>query len=106
MLPWGNSPMANEVPRAWREKICHATLMVGGNVLAGADIPAEQYERPAGFQVLLGIDDAEEAERVFHALAENGMVKMPLRKTFWAARFGALVDRYGVAWEINCAQAG
>ena len=27
---------------------------------------------------------------------------MPLDKTFWAARFGMLVDRFGVSWMINC----
>jgi PhnB protein len=27
---------------------------------------------------------------------------MPLEATFWAARFGMLVDRFGVSWMINC----
>jgi PhnB protein len=27
---------------------------------------------------------------------------MPLEKTFWAARFGVLVDRFGIPWLINC----
>ena len=36
-----------------------------------------------------------DAERVFHELAEGGKVVMPLQKTFWAARFGAVVDRFG-----------
>lgn len=105
MLRWGSSPMAKEVPPEWHEKICHATLSVGANVLAGADVLAEQYERPSGFQVLLGIDDPEDAERIFHALADNGTVRMPMQETFWSARFGVLVDQFGVPWEINSEQA-
>jgi PhnB protein len=27
---------------------------------------------------------------------------MPLEKTFWAERFGVLVDRFGIQWLINC----
>jgi PhnB protein len=27
---------------------------------------------------------------------------MPLEKTFWAERFGMVVDRFGVPWLINC----
>jgi PhnB protein len=27
---------------------------------------------------------------------------MPLEQTFWAARFGSLVDRFGIPWLINC----
>jgi PhnB protein len=105
MLTWGNSPMANEVPPEWHGKICHATLTVGANSLAGSDVPPGSYERLSGFQVLLGLDDPEEAERIFHALANNGTVSVPIQKTFWSARFGTLVDCFGVPWEINCEQA-
>ncbi len=52
-----------------------------------------------------GIDDPVDAERIFHALAENGTVQMPLQKTFWSIRFGALVDQFGIPWAINCEQA-
>jgi PhnB protein len=102
MLTWGTSPMATEVPPAWHEKICHATLTVGQSVLAGGDVPSDRYRRPTSFQLLLGFDDPAEAERVFHALAENGTVTMPLRETFWAPRYGLLTDQFGVPWEINC----
>jgi PhnB protein len=27
---------------------------------------------------------------------------MVLEKTFWAERFGVVVDRFGVPWVINC----
>ncbi|MGZ3362940.1 MAG: VOC family protein, partial [Xanthobacteraceae bacterium] len=46
-----------------------------------------------------------EAERVFHALAESGTVRMPIQETFWAKRFGMLVDRFGTPWMINCEKA-
>ena len=83
MLTYGKSPMAEQVPPRWREKILHATLAIGDNVLMGGDPVPEQYEQPKGFTVLLGIDDPVDAERIFHALAENGTVQMPLQKTFW-----------------------
>jgi PhnB protein len=104
MLAYGNSPMAEQAPREWRGKILHATLSFGDNVLAGSDSLPAQYERPRGFQVLLGVDDPAEAERMFNALAENGTVLMPIQQTFWALRFGVLVDRFGIPWEINCEQ--
>ena len=104
MLTYGNSPMAEQVPLEWREKIVHATLMAGNYALLGADVLPEQYEKPKGSQLVLSVDEPLEAERIFAALAENGAVHMSLQKTFWAARFGALVDQFGVAWEINCGQ--
>jgi PhnB protein len=55
--------------------------------------------------VTLGITDPSDAERIFHALAENGTVRMPIQETFWAIRFGMLVDRFGTPWMINCEKA-
>ncbi len=104
MLAYGNSPMAEQVPPESRGKIAHATLTVGDNILMGADVLPEQYEKPKGFHILLGIDNPAEAERIYHALAENGTAQMPLQETFWAVRFGVLVDQFGISWEINCEQ--
>jgi PhnB protein len=102
MLTYGNSPMADQVPVDWRGKIVHATLTVGESVLYGADVLPEQYQTPSGIHMVLGLDDAEEAERIFEALSEGGTVQVPLQKTFWAVRFGMLLDRFGISWEINC----
>jgi PhnB protein len=105
ILTYGNSPMAEQVPPEWREKIVHATCAVGGTVLAGADLLPEQYVKPQGFYVLLSVDDAMDAERIFSALAENGEVHMAIQQTFWSSRFGVLTDKFGVPWEISCEQA-
>ena len=102
MLTWGNSPMAADAPPGWDAKIYHATLKIGDTAVTGGDVPPNRYERPKGFSLLLGMDDSAAAERVFQALAENGRIEMPLQKTFWASRFGVLVDQFGIPWSINC----
>jgi PhnB protein len=102
MMTHGDSPMANQVSSEWHKKILHARLMVGDKILMGSDAPPERYENPQGFSVSLGIDDPAAAERIFHALAENGTVTMPIQQTFWALRFGMLVDRFGIPWMVNC----
>jgi PhnB protein len=94
-----------QVPPEWRNKILHATLIVGGDVLMGSDAPPERYEEPKGIYVTLMIKDPAEADRIFHALAENGKVQMPIQETFWAARFGLVVDRFAIPWMINCLKA-
>jgi PhnB protein len=43
-------------------------------------------------------------DKVMHG--EGGSVTMPLEETFWAARFGMVVDRFGIPWLINCEGAG
>jgi PhnB protein len=53
--------------------------------------------------VNLQVDRPADADRIFDALADDGNVTMPLQPTFWAARFGMVVDRFGTPWMINCA---
>ena len=106
MMTHGDSPIADQVSADWRAKIIHARLIVGDQVLLASDSPAEHYEKPQGFSVSLQIDTPTDAERIFNALAEKGEVRMPIQQTFWAARFGMLVDQFGIPWMINCETAG
>jgi PhnB protein len=105
MMTWGESPMADQVPAELRDKIIHAALTVGDSLLIGSDAPTDRYETPRGFSVAIQIDDVADAERVFGALSEKGNVTMPLQQTFWATRFGMLVDRFGIPWMVNCGNA-
>ena len=98
----GNSPMADQVAPDWKDKIMHISLAVGDQVLMGSDAPPSHYEKPQGISVSLNIDAVDEAERVFRALSENGTVRMPIQETFWARRFGMVVDQFGIPWMVNC----
>lgn len=105
MLTWGDSPAAAEAPPGWEGKLYHATLRIGEAEISGSDVPPDRYLRPQGFSVVLQMDDIATAERAFHALAEQGRIDWPLQETFWASRFGVVVDRFGIPWSINCEKA-
>ena len=102
MFRYGGSPMAGDVPAGWSGKIMHGSVTIGDQVLMGADIAPNQYEEAKGFSLSIHLNSAADAERIFAVLAADGRVVMPLEKTFWAERFGALVDRFGIPWSINC----
>ena len=85
MMTYEGSPMQDRTLSGWRKKIMHARLTVGDKILMGSDAPPDRYEPMKGFSVTLGIDDPKDAERIFHALSENGTVQMPIQKTFWAS---------------------
>jgi|SRR5688572_8775908 PhnB protein len=99
---YAGSPMAQDVPADWQDKIMHGSVKIGDQVLMGADILSHQYEAPKGFSISIQIKGATHAERIFRALAEGGKIVLPLEKTFWAERFGMVVDRFGIPWQINC----
>jgi PhnB protein len=101
MLPHEGTPAEGSVPADWKKKIIHACITIGDSVLMASDAPPAHFQKPQGFAVHVGVDSAAEAERIFKALEQGGKVNMPLQPTFWAERFGMLVDRFGTSWMIN-----
>ncbi len=106
MLNHRGTPMEAQTLPEWLDKIMHARLSVDGNILMGSDAPPDRYKTPHSFSVNIGVDNATDAERIFHALSDGGKVHMPLGETFWALRFGMFTDKFGVPWMINCEKAG
>jgi PhnB protein len=104
VITWGASPLAAQVPLEWHAKMLFARLRARQMTLIGGDIPPGSYSPPAGFTLCLSAEDEAEAERLFATLAEGGTVKMALQATFFAARYGEVVDRFGIPWEIRCRQ--
>ena len=106
LFRYAGSPMADQVPADWQDKVMHGSVTIGGQVLMGGDVAPDRYEAPRGFSLSLQLSNTADAERIFHDLARDGRVVMPLEKTFWAARFGMVVDRFGIPWLINCEGSG
>jgi PhnB protein len=102
MMTHDAMPGSETMSAEQRARIMHARLSVGDKMLMGSDAPPDRYEAMKGFSVTLGIDDPAEADRVFAALSPGATVCMPIQETFWARRFGMLVDQFGTPWMINC----
>lgn len=102
MQTHGESPMPDHVSPEARDRILHVRLAVGDAVLLGSDTPPGEPPNPQGFALSLSIDTPAEAERIFNGLSDGGKVDMPLQETFWAQRFGMLVDKFGIPWMVNC----
>jgi PhnB protein len=90
------------VSKEWLKKILHARMRLGDTLLMASDSPPDRYKQPQGFSVSFQVKTPEEAERVFHALAEKGTVQMPIQQTFFSPRFGSLTDRFNIPWLVNC----
>lgn len=106
MMTHGEAPDPSQVSEDWHDKIMHGQLRIGDGLVMAADAPPEYEKQPQGFSIHVEIADPGSAERVFQRLAEKGEVRMPFAQTFWAYRFGMLVDRFGISWMISCADPG
>ena len=102
MMTYGDSPMAAQTAPEAKNNVMHASIKIGDSTLFAADAPPGQGTKPAGFCVSIQTKDEGEAERSFAALSDGAKVQMPLGETFWAKRFGMLIDKYGTPWMVNC----
>lgn len=104
MQTHGDSPMKDHVPASWHDAVLHVRLEVDGQAIMGSDAPGEHYAAPQGLSVSVTVPPSD-AERIFRDLADGGRITMPFEKTFWSPGFGMLVDRFGIPWMVNSAQA-
>ncbi len=86
---------------AWGDKIMHAAMQLGGQVLMASDAPPQHYQTMSGFSVSLEAESVDDAKRIFAALAEGGQVRMPIAPTFWSPMFGMCKDRFGTPWMVS-----
>jgi PhnB protein len=101
---FGESPMKDDIPPEFRDRIMHATVKLpSGNLMASDAGPWAPMEGPMrSCSLSLHFTNVDQARKAFDALAKGGKVTMPLENTFWAAAFGMLTDRFGVQWMVNC----
>jgi len=81
-------------------KVMHAQLQIGETVVMASDGRATGQPKLEGFALSLSVKTETEADQAFTALAEGGHEEMPLAKTFFSARFGMVVDKFGVLWMV------
>ena len=85
-------------------KVMHAELEAGGGTLLISDAIHAPAPKPGdNVAVCLQYKGRGEVDRHFAAMADGGAVVEPLQDTFWGARFGMLVDRFGLHWMFNAA---
>lgn len=97
---YADSPM--QVNEDWKNKIIHARLKFGDNIIMISDSHNGQLASKEGnIQLSVEVDDENKMKKVFDKLAEGGKVTMPLAKQFWGATFGMLQDKFGVNWMLN-----
>jgi PhnB protein len=103
MMRHSDAPAGTPIPEGSGKLIMHARLeLPGGQVLMASDEMPGQPHQVEGFRVSLSVKEVAEAERLYHALSQDGTVVMPLQPTFWSARFAMFADRFGTPWMINC----
>jgi PhnB protein len=84
--------MRDRTPRGWGDKIAHARLDIGSQLIA----PRERHRLLAGTSMMAGVAEPDRATVIFSALGRQAEIEMPLQATVWSHCFGVCHDRLGV----------
>ncbi len=102
IMRWGDMPNADFPPEV-AKRVMHVELKIGEGVVMASDVPPDQkVEVGSTTSVMLQFTEPGEIDGKFDALAKGGQVLMPVENTFWNARYGMLVDRFGIRWQFHC----
>lgn len=105
MMRFGDVPPAPDMPPTppeVAEKIMHCQLDFADSCIMFSDTwPGMPLQKGNNVQLMLGLKNLEELTRIYNELAKEGQVTMPLQETFWTKAYGALIDKFGIHWQLN-----
>lgn len=99
---------AMNAPEEYKNKILHARFYAEGIEFFASDVlpgKAQETNVKSRIAMSLAVEDPDRANVIFEKFALIGKVRIPFKKQFWGDWHGNLVDRYGIAWMINCAKS-
>ncbi len=95
-----DQPPPDKVSADMDERIMHAAVRINGATIMMSD---GMRSGPLDFTCMslsLTVPVEAEANRMFDALADGGKVEMPIGPTFFSPCFGAVTDKFGIAWMV------
>ena len=100
LMDFASSPM--DVPDEAKNYIMHAVLTNNNVTLMASDtMPNQTVTNGNSVSLSINCQSVDEINQLFNSLAEGGQITMPLDDTFWGARFGMLIDKFGTNWMFN-----
>jgi PhnB protein len=98
------TPMEARHGAAWRDKVLHSVFVGPGLRIAASDGP--DSEPMKGCAIMIELDDAAAAQRLFGTLSADGRITVAFAKQFWGDHYGNFTDKFGVQWAINAHTIG
>lgn len=100
-LPIAGSPLEQQCPAAMKDHIAHASLTKNGFVLMATDMGPGEYRQGNNMAVSVNCSSEEEINMFYSRLSEGGKIIDSLKDQFWGAKFGVILDKFGICWMLN-----
>jgi PhnB protein len=99
-----SDPNGPKLTEADLNSVMHVALPItGGTELMGTDMLESMGQKLIvgnNTTISLQLDAKAEADKLYHALSEDGSDKAPMRDEFWGY-WGCCLDKFGIRWMFN-----
>ena len=106
LMKFSQNPSPETNPPGSADKVMHAAFRVGDTEIFASDGDCGNKAQFAGVSLCITVDDAAEVDEMYAALEQGGQVQMPVSETFFAHRFGMVLDKFGVSWMVIAPKEG
>jgi len=93
------------MPADMQNMIMHVALPISTETcLMGSDTGGEWaplFQQGNNFSIAVNTHSKEEADRIFNLLSSDGIITMPIGKTFWSEYYGMCTDKFGINWMVS-----
>jgi uncharacterized protein YndB with AHSA1/START domain/uncharacterized glyoxalase superfamily protein PhnB len=98
IMTMGESPMASQMPPEMKNRVMHSMLKKDNMTFMASDAmgPEKIMKGNTISLSIMGID-MEEIRPYFSKLSSGGVIKHPLKKTFFGV-YGDFTDKFGIDW--------
>lgn len=101
IMTYGDAPQQNNHPAGPENEIIHSFLKNDHFTLMASDWPNQGAKLGDNVQLNISCESLAEIEELFKKLTNGGKIIQSLSDTFWGARFGMLIDQFGIHWMLN-----
>ena len=102
ILSIGDSPLSGQMAPDAQNDVLHACLTSDVLTLMASDMRTEIIAPNGAVSLMIGCDSEAEIADLFGKLSQGGQVCHALGPQFWGATFGALTDKFGISWLLEC----
>lgn len=90
----------SKIPPEAKDRLMHGALKQGNTLqlMASDTMPGMPFHKGDNFNVAVDCESSEEVDKYLKFLSQGGEVSWKAEETFWAHRFGACTDKYGIKW--------
>jgi len=100
---YSEMPPSPEMPikESDMNKVMHAQFTVKDLMIYFSDNMMSPPVENSRVTLTVEFDTEAEIDAAFQALADGGQITMPLADQFWGAKFGSVIDKFGVYWALD-----